>query len=33
LQSLIRELKSAANARGISIEPTTTGWVGREEMQ
>jgi hypothetical protein len=25
LQSLIRELKSAANARGISIETTTTG--------
>ena len=25
LQSLIRELKSAANARGISIEPTITG--------
>lgn len=29
LNSGDKELKSAANASGISIEPTTTGWIVR----
>lgn len=29
LNSGAKELKSAANASGISIEPTTIGWIVR----